>query len=55
MGKEKGLEFLKEIDPDGKIGAVFTEKDGTVTVTENLKGKFELNTEYQDELAVSWS
>lgn len=38
LGKDKGLKLLKEYDAEG----VFIDKEGNVSVTEGLKGRFEL-------------
>lgn len=53
MGKDRGLAFLEKIDPDGKIGAIFTDHDGHITVTSNLKDAFSLSPEYSDSFTVT--
>lgn len=48
MGKDRAIEFMKTYDPDHDIGLIFTEKDGTVSVSDNLKDIFEINTKDTD-------
>lgn len=44
MGKDAGIDFMKHYDPQHRIGLVFTEKDGTVSVSENLADILKINT-----------
>lgn len=55
LGKDKGLAFLKQIDPDGKIGVIFTDKEKNITVTGNLKDNYTLADEYKNEFTVTYS
>lgn len=48
MGKDKAIDFMKTYDPNHEIGLIFTEKDGTVSVSDNLKDIFEMNTSDTD-------
>lgn len=43
MGKNRAIDFMKTYDPDHQIGLIFAEKDGTVSVSDNLKDIFKVN------------